>query len=126
MLFDTLALKTFRLASNYGFYGPQQPLAAISKPSSLDDLAICSYTRLLDRREINTPISHTRPSHQTRLFTETTALELGVSAASSRDTQDELGLRARYAKVIRVAHNQGVEIFRTRARIALTSDIRQR
>lgn len=45
-------------------------------------MAICPCTRLLIRREIGAPISYARPSHQTRLFIETAALEFGFSARS--------------------------------------------
>jgi hypothetical protein len=65
------ALKVESFLPNYGFYGPQQPVAASGKPSSFDDFAVRSGTCLSHRRKTRTASNDRRPAHQTGLLTET-------------------------------------------------------
>jgi hypothetical protein len=52
-------LKHGLLRPNFGFYGPQQPVAG----SGIDDLVVRFDTRLSDRRETGTPSNDNWPSN---------------------------------------------------------------
>jgi hypothetical protein len=56
-------LKHGLLRPNYGFYGPQQPVAGSGKPSGIDDLVVRFDTRLSDRRKTGTPSNDNWPSN---------------------------------------------------------------
>ncbi len=56
-------LKVESFLPNYGFYGPQQPVAASSEPSDSYDFAVRPSTCLSDRRKTRTPSNDNWPSN---------------------------------------------------------------
>ena len=56
-------LKVGSFLPNYGFYGPQQPVAASSEPSDSYDFAVRPSTCLSDRRKTRTPSNDNWPSN---------------------------------------------------------------
>jgi hypothetical protein len=55
---------------NYGFYGLEQPVAASSEPSGIDDPVVRPDTRLSDRRKTRIPSNDGWFPNQTRLFAQ--------------------------------------------------------